>query len=146
MQHELVKGFDLQQTVISLIKTKLFSYAGISALALACDVAVYSTGVKLGVNHTVSAAIGYVLGLVLHFALSRRLVFKSQTTGKGAAVEAIGFALSGLAGLIMTSGVVYFATEVLDLGPVISKIAAVGSSFLAVYLLRSQFVFNRSLA
>jgi putative flippase GtrA len=146
MQHELVKRFDLPHAIISLIRTKLFSYAGISGLALACDVAIYSFGVKLGVNHTVSAALGYIGGLILHFALSRRLVFKSQAKGREAAMEAIGFVVSGVAGLIITSGVVYAGTEVLHLGTIASKAAAVALSFFGVYLLRSRFVFKWSAA
>jgi putative flippase GtrA len=132
---------DLWQRISKVISAKLIGYAGISVLALGCDVAIYSANVTQDRNHTLAAILGYTAGLLVHFLLSRKLVFKSKAKGKHELLEALGFALSGIAGLAITAGVVFVSTELLHLGPAISKIIAVGTTFGGVYLLRSNFVF-----
>jgi putative flippase GtrA len=143
MQHKSVAGVSLlKQNAIQFVSSKLFGYAGVSVVALGCDVAIYSANVASNMNHTLAAALGYMSGLLVHFLLSRRLVFNSQARGKGAVLEALGFLISGFAGLAITSSVVFLVSDVLNLGSVIAKLAAIIASFSAVYLMRSKIVFK----
>jgi putative flippase GtrA len=144
MPLEKVASFDfLRANAFQILKSKLFGYAGVSVVALGCDVAIYSANVIGHMNHTLAAAFGYVAGILVHFLLSRRLVFKSQAQGKDEALEALGFAMSGLAGLAITSSVVFVVSDVLHMGSVLAKAAAVFLSFAAVYLMRSRVVFKK---
>lgn len=145
MPLEKVATFDfLSHNALQFLKSKLFGYIGVSVVALGCDVAVYSSNVMGHMNHTLAAALGYISGLLVHFLLSRRLVFGSLAVGKEGALEALGFLASGLAGLAITALTVWLISGVLGLGSVVAKIAAVGASFFGVYLLRSKIVFKRS--
>ena len=51
------------------------------------------------------------------------------------------FALTGCAGLAITWGVIGFATEIAHVPAMLGKIAAVGTSFVIVFLLRRGIVF-----
>jgi putative flippase GtrA len=121
---------------------KLFGYTGVSALALCLDFAIYSWLIFGGINTVLAAALGYLSGLAVSYVFTRSLVFKSKRVGKEAAGEALGFAMTGIVGLAITSGVVAICTHVFDLGPSLAKLAAVGFSFTTVFLMRSQLVFG----
>jgi putative flippase GtrA len=143
MRLEKVVSFDfLLANALPILKSKLFGYAGVSIVALGCDVAVYSANVIGQMNHTMAAAFGYISGLLVHFLLSRRLVFRSQAQGQSGVVEALGFLATGVAGLAITSCVVFVVSDLIGLGSVVAKIAAVLMSFAAVYFMRNNFVFR----
>jgi putative flippase GtrA len=141
-REQIVSPLALIQNAFSLVKHKLIGYTGISIIALGFDLVIFSANVANGLNHTFAAALGYVCGLVVHFLLSRHLVFGSKARGKRIFVEALGYLLSGLAGLIITVGVVFLASDIIGLGSAISKAAAVLFSFVCVYLMRSRIVFG----
>jgi putative flippase GtrA len=132
----------LVQNAIGLVKHKLVGYTGVSVIALGFDLVIFSANVANGLNHTLAAALGYLSGLVVHFLLSRQLVFGSKAQDKRVVVEALGYLFSGLAGLIITSGVVFLVSDIMGLGSVIAKAVAVVFSFVSVYLMRSRVVFR----
>ena len=121
---------------------KFFGYTGVSALALCLDFGIYSWLIHGGMNTVLAAAIGYLSGLAVSYIFTRSMVFKSQRVGKAAAGEALGFAMTGIVGLAITSGVVAVCTQLLHLGPSVARLAAVGFSFTTVFLMRSQLVFG----
>ncbi|GBF59039.1 hypothetical protein PbB2_02731 [Candidatus Phycosocius bacilliformis] len=123
---------------------KLFGYTGASALALSLDFTVFSLLSHNGVGAVLAAAVGYLSGLVVSYVLSRTIVFRSERVGKAGAGEALGFILTGVVGLGITSAVVAVATHVFHLPPAVAKLLAVGISFFTVFLLRSRFVFGEN--
>ncbi len=122
---------------------KFLGYTSVSALALALDFGIYTWLIHGGMSAVLAAAVGYMSGLVVSYLFTRTLVFKSKRVGKEGAGEALGFLMTGIAGLAITSGVVAICTHLLHMGPSLSKLMAVGFSFMAVFLMRSQLVFGR---
>lgn len=121
---------------------RFWRYLLVSAVALAIDYAVLLLLARAGMREALAAAIGYSVGAVLHYGLSRRLVFSAGWMNERPAGEFGAFIVSGLAGLGITSGIVYAATEVAGWPLALGKTIAVAASFFAVYLMRASLVFR----
>lgn len=94
-----------------------------------------------GTRAAVAGIVGYSFGLVLHYVLSIRYVFQTDVSIKGGLRRFVEFVLSGLIGVAITWLIIAVATEVLHLPALIGKVAAVGTSFVIVFLLRRGIVF-----
>lgn len=116
-------------------------YTIVSAAALVLDFAVYLLLAHYGWRASLAGVMGYLQGLLLHFSLSTRFVFKTAGCRKSQMRLFLEFAASGIVGLGITTFTIAVATEVLHLGVLIAKIAAVIVSFLAVFFLRRSVVF-----
>jgi putative flippase GtrA len=120
---------------------ELSYYAIVSAVALTVDLIVYAALTRGGMRAAAAGIIGYSVGLVLHYFLSVGFVFKAATAAKNGLRRFAEFVLSGLIGLAITWLMIAFATELLHLPPLIGKVAAVGTSFIVVFMLRKGIVF-----
>lgn len=126
----------------------LLQFAGyfiVSACALCVDVAVYWSFLGVVDFAFVAAAAGYVCGVLVHYALSSRVVFRKRLTKRGVMVEAptlAKFFAAGFFGLIVTAAVVGLLADVLGLHPLFAKFAAAGCSFIVVFLSLRMFVFS----
>ena len=115
-------------------------YGFVSVVALGADVAVFFVLTGAGASATLAGAIGYAIGLVLHFCLSVVLVF--DTTRTKSRQRLFGeFAASGLIGLLMTAAIIWLLVERLHTSALSAKITAVLLTFIGVFLLRRQVVF-----
>ena len=123
---------------------QLSRYAIVSALALAIDFVVFLALVGAVLRPSLAGAAGYAVGLATHYALSVRCVFDAEMTGKSEARLFGEFVASGLVGMAITVLVITVATDGLGLPPLLAKVAAVGASFLIVFLLRRTVVFAAS--
>jgi putative flippase GtrA len=120
---------------------QLSRYAIVSAMALALDFAVFlSLNAAFG-HPTLAGVIGYGCGIVLHYFLSRHFVFNAMRSKKSAHRLFTEFVASGLIGLAVTAGVIALATTLLGWPAIVAKIAAVGASFVGVFLVRRTVVF-----
>ncbi|MGU9978573.1 GtrA family protein [Phreatobacter sp. HK31-P] len=120
---------------------QMLRYGSVSAVALAVDMALFLalTGSDLG---ALSAAVaGYAVGLLVHFLLSSRFVFDAARTGKGRSRLFGEYALSGIAGILVTAATVAMLVEGAGLAPVPAKAVAVVLSFVAVFVIRRSIVF-----
>jgi putative flippase GtrA len=124
----------------------LVRYGAVSLIALAADVLVYTALLLAAWPASLAAGTGYGIGMALHYVLSRQRVFGSQAHGPAARREALGFLATGLAGLALTAGIVHLAVDGFGFNPVIGKGAAIGCSFLTIYLLRRTLVFKPAIA
>lgn len=133
---------ELMARVMSALGETRVRYIAVSAAALALDTVITLNLTWSGFAPALAAAAGYVIGLTLHWVLSRRFVFAAElASAPGArARQAALFVLSGLGGLICT---VATFTGALALGLVapVAKAIAVIVSFCAVYLVRRHFIF-----
>ena len=120
---------------------QLGRYTFVSAAALALDVAIYAILVGAGWRAALAGAIGYAIGLALHFSLSTRFVFDASRTAKSSWRLFAEFVATGLVGIAITAAIIALATEILHLGAALAKLAAVAASFAAVYLMRRSIVF-----
>lgn len=131
-----------------LLVGKLARYAGVSALAMAVDLIAYSVAIGRDSPPAFAAGLGYFIGMVAHFLLSRRWVFQSQTSGLARWSEWANFAFTGLVGLLLTTFIVASLSQALSVGPTaqwapfIAKFVAILVSFGVVFWLRNRFVFR----
>jgi putative flippase GtrA len=126
---------------------RLSRYFMVSVAALAVDLCVFFALISRGAAEAAAAAIGYVVGGIVHWILSSRTVFRD-----GAAHDRIArtfqkalFVASALAGLLVTTVIVGAGTAA-GLPPALAKLFAVGTSFALIYLLRLHVVFRTGAA
>lgn len=121
---------------------QLSRYTVVSAVALGLDFAVFLSLTGVGVRPASAGVFGYLAGGIVHYILSVMFVFEIAGQQKTTARRLGEFFLSGLVGLAITYAIITFANEVLHLPPLPSKMAAVGASFVIVFLIRRGFVFT----
>lgn len=117
-------------------------YLGASAVALGFDMASFLVLLAAGISAAPASALSYSLGIVVHWFISSRAVFTAGVAERGPArtrQKAL-FVASALVGLALTAGTVGLGSA-LGLDPRLAKIAAVGISFAATWLLRVRIVF-----
>ena len=139
-------GFDFAARLpiprpIARLMPELSYYTIVSVVALGVDLAVFKALLLGGMRAALAGIAGYATGLALHYMLSVRFVFETAGSVKSSARRFGEFALSGGVGVVITSAVIFAATDLAHLPPMIGKIAAVATSFMVVFLLRRGIVF-----
>jgi putative flippase GtrA len=90
-----------------------------------------------------AACAGYLFGILVHWVLSVRFVFRDRLSRRASHAQRLSFVLSALLGLGVTVGIVSLATHAgLPAAP--AKAIAVAVSFTLVYLVRKHVVFAAS--
>ena len=117
-------------------------YLAASVVALAFDVALFSTLDALGIDPTAASALGYCAGIIVHWVVSSNLVFTGKTR-EGAALHIQRFLFAGSAsvGLAITVAIVELLGRA-DVHAIAAKAVAVGVSFITVYAMRKWGVFR----
>ena len=121
----------------------LVGYGLASAVALACDYGLLLILVKGGTYYLVASTLGFSFGMVVAYALSARLVFKTRRAASRRA-EAAGFFAVGIAGLALTQTLLFVFVTKLGLAVAVAKIPTTAVVFLFNFLCRRSFVFVRS--
>lgn len=116
-------------------------YLLVSVVALGCDVAVYASLIKGGAMATAAGAVGYVAGMVVHYALSAYWVFPDVAGARRTAPTLAKFVATGLLGLATTAAIIDVLTRNHIAGAFAAKGAAVAMAYLVVFLLRRSYVF-----
>jgi putative flippase GtrA len=119
-------------------------YLVVSVAALAVDLGMFLLLLTAGVTAVVASALGYSLGILVHWLLSSRKVFHDRVSERGSAQrtqQKAMFVMSALLGLALTIGIVG-AGAWLGLDPRIAKLAAIGVSFQLTYVLRNIIIFR----
>lgn len=138
----LEKPQPLRPLLAMLPQLSRYSCASVAALAL--DFSVFLTLTAAATHPAVAGAVGYGAGLILHYLLSVTFVFDTRATDKVHARLFGEFALSGLAGLGVTTLVISLATAGVGLAALPAKVLAAGASFGIVFALRRGFVFAKA--
>ncbi len=117
-------------------------YLAASIVALAFDVASFSTLVATHISATTASAIGYCVGIIIHWMVSAHYVFPGKTRdGSALQWQRVLFAGSALLGLAITVATVTLLSN-LGVHAIAAKGVAVGISFVAVYAARKWGVFR----
>lgn len=117
-------------------------YTAASFVALVVDYGTYWLLAALaGLDLGIAAALGYAVGLAVSYALLTRSVFARRKLADRRAVEVGLFCLSGLVGLVITYVTVSVLHDAAGADLHGAKLAAVGLSFVVVYLFRKLVVF-----
>ncbi|MBI1365020.1 MAG: GtrA family protein [Alphaproteobacteria bacterium] len=123
---------------------QLGRYALASALSLSLDSGVYLVLLRAGLNAVLAGVIGYGAGASLHYALSRRFVFVARGADKSHIRLAAEFVVSGLVGLWVTAATIALCTGYFGASPIAGKAVAIAVSFIVVFAVRRQIVFQAS--
>lgn len=85
---------------------------------------IYFVVMRKRMNYMIAAAIAFVVGLAVNYALSIWFVFSESSKVKNKVKEFVVYGIIGLIGLLITEGIMYLFTDVFGLYFLISKIIA----------------------
>ncbi len=120
---------------------ELFLYGLASALALGLDWGLLLLLTKLGVNYLVASATGFLSGMAITYALSVSVVFRHRVITDRKR-EFVGFIGVGLAGLVLTQGLMALWVEALHMPPGLAKIPTAGIVFIFNFAVRKALLFR----
>ena len=128
--------------------TQLFhetwKYFLVSLAALALDYGLLVALTALGrVHYLISAAVGFTAGLALNYALSVAFVFRERRIADRR-WDFVGFALVGLAGLVLNEALMKLFVEWAGLGYALAKIPATGVGFVFNFGARRALLFTKA--
>ena len=118
----------------------LLGYGCVSAVALACDYGLLLLLVAAGLQYLVAATLSFLVGMVVAYALSVRFVFFDRRADSRE-VEAAGFFVVGIAGLLLTQALLYVFVARCHLPVALAKIPTTGVVFAFNFLGRRGLVF-----
>lgn len=124
----------------ALLRATALRYLSASVVALGADMGAFLLLLHFGLGAALASALAYGLGVAVHWWLSARMVF-AAADGAGRWVQKGLFGLSALVGLGLTAIIVGAGARA-GLDPRLAKLAAVGISFIATYMLRSLVIFR----
>ncbi len=120
---------------------ELVLYGLASALALGVDWGLLLLLTKLGVNYLAASAVGFTSGIGVTYALSVSVVFRHRPVADRRR-EFIGFLGVGLAGLVLTQGLMALWVEMLRMTPGLAKIPTAGIVFVFNFAVRRALLFR----
>ncbi|PIB93294.1 GtrA family protein [Caulobacter sp. FWC2] len=120
---------------------ELALYGLASALALGLDWGLLLALTALGVNYLVASATGFVSGMAATYLLSVSMVFRHRPVADRRR-EFVGFVGVGLAGLVLTQGLMALWVEALHLSPGLAKIPTAGIVFVFNFTVRRALLFK----
>jgi len=127
-----------------LLRATLTRYLGASMVALGADMGSFLILLRLGLAAAPASALGYSMGIAVHWWLSAHGVFSGVAqSGTERLRQKVLFLASALLGLGLTTGVVGLCAHA-GLDPRAAKLLAVGVSFAITYILRARVVFAQT--
>lgn len=126
--------------------TQFAGYVAVSGGALCVDVSIYWVLLRIAHFAFVAAAGGYVFGVLAHYMMSSRIIFRHRFDKRGVVEEAptlAKFFAAGATGLVVTAIIVGVLADLMGFHPMLAKIVAAGCSFIVVFLSLRLFVFNQ---
>lgn len=129
---------------LALATGTLARYVASSAIALCADTATFLGLLRAGVAPAPAAATGFMLGVVVHWLVSSRVMFgRSIATARHERrrQQAL-FLATALLGLVLTTVIVACGAK-FGLDPRLAKLVAVAVSFSSTSALRHMLVFGK---
>lgn len=124
-------------TLIQLIR-----YGFVGAIAFAADYgSLYVLTEVAGWQYLLSAAISFLIGLIVNYTLSNLFVFKAHSLNSHTA-EFIIFALIGVIGLGLNEGIMYVLTDIVGWYYMVSKLISTGVVFFWNFFARKLTLYS----
>ena len=133
-------GISRFQRWVRRINHELVRYFFVSLFSLAVDFSIFLIGSQY-VHYTVAAVIGFLVGAVVHYALSIRIVFSRRKLGKRRMTEFLLFVGTAGAGLLVSVVTIFVYVEWFGASLFFAKTMAAGMSFLFGYAVRKLLLF-----
>lgn len=130
-----------------LLTGTIAKYVSSSAVALCADTGSFLIFLQLGMAPALAAATGFLLGIVVHWLVSSRVMFANDVAAAGPERrrQQVLFVASALVGLALTTVIVGGAATI-GINPRWAKLVAVAVSFVTTSGLRHLFVFRQPAA
>ena len=143
---EYIKRFDMKSIFITETENtiiQLFRYCFVGGVAFVADWLVVVILTETLLHYLVSAAVGFFAGLAVNFALSKLLVFKSDSKKCGKLGEFLIYAAIGVVGLGLTELLMYFFTDVINIHYAVSKIIAAAIVLIWNFFARKVILYKK---
>lgn len=129
--------------IFRITDIRFVRYLVVSVGALAVDFGSFLALMALGLMAAPASALGYSLGIVAHWLMSSRAVFQDRVASSGneRSKQKALFVISALVGLALTTAIVG-AADWAGIDPRLAKLAAIGVSFFATWVIRAKIVFR----
>ncbi len=122
---------------------QLFRYGFVGGVAFVADYGtLYVATEYLHLHHLLSAAIAFIIGLVVNYLLSTSWVFASHSQ-TNRQLEFIIFAVIGVIGLGLNELIIYLGTDVCGLHYMLSKLVSTAIVFFWNFFARKLILFNK---
>ena len=131
----------------ALLTGTVARYVSSSAVALCADTGSFLVFLQLGMAPALAAATGFMLGIMVHWLVSSRVMFADDVASAGPERrrQQVLFVAAALVGLALTTVIVGGASAY-AINPRWAKLVAVAVSFITTSGLRHLFVFRQSAA
>ena len=131
----------IEKTDNTLIQ--LFRYTFVGGIAFVVDfTSLYLLTEFAGLHYLYSAAIAFILGLIINYILSILWVFKSRAVNKKI-IEIIIFAIIGIIGLGLNEVMIWFFTDRLSIYYLYSKLISTAIVYFWNFLARKYILYNK---
>jgi len=121
---------------------QLFRYTFVGGFAFSFDFgSLYVFTEHLNIHYLISAAIAFLLGLIVNYSLSVLWVFDKQST-KSKLLQFAIFALIGIIGLALNEIIIWFITEIMTVHYLFSKLISTAVVYLWNFFVRKYTLFR----
>ncbi len=103
---------------------QMFRYLFVGGGAFIVDSGSLALFELIGVNLYISVALGFILGLVANYALSKAFVFKAEKSKVSSRAEFIIYGIIGVIGLVITELLMMLMVDKIGIHFLVSKIIA----------------------
>ena len=123
---------------------QLFRYVLVGGLAFVIDYgSLFVLTESFGVNYLLSAAIAFILGLLVNYLLSTIWVFADSRLNNKMAEFTV-FAVIGLVGLVLNEVIMYICSDILNIHYIFSKLCSTGMVFFWNFFGRKFILFTKT--
>lgn len=121
---------------------QLFRYIFVGGFAFVADWLTMVMGVSVGMNKYVAVAVAFVIGLIVNFILSKKLVFQEKSERTNETGEFIVYGVIGLLGLLFTELLMYGMLEIIGIHYMIAKVIAAAIVLLWNFIARKVLLYR----
>ncbi len=124
---------------------QLFRYTFVGGVAFIADFgSLYLLTDLAGLYYLFSAALAFLIGLIINYVLSILWVFKSRSV-KNKSIEFMIFAIIGVVGLGMNEIIIWFSTERINIYYLHSKLISTAIVYFWNFLARKYILYKGSI-
>jgi putative flippase GtrA len=122
-------------------QVRKFLYLGV--LTTLIDYLIYSILIFLGFNYVFAIFIGYSVGLFVNYEVGRRYIFISGRKVSSSHVEFVTVVAIAIGGMLLNMAVVKLLSYgIWSFDPLLSRMIAIGVTFIWNFVLRKLFVYH----
>lgn len=125
------------------IFVQLFRYCFVGGISFLADTGIMSILVDFGLNKYFAVAIGFIVGLVINYFISKALVFKKEKTKVNNYTEFFIYGIIGIIGLGLTELLIYIFSDLMTLNLLLSKIIAAAIVLIWNFAARKIIIYGR---